>query len=302
MHFSYEIPEYKRIRVIIDTDAACEADDPFAIAQALMSRKLDVKAIFAEHFGYPESTQKSYDEIMTILDAMDLKVPVYMGETQTINKIGGNDISPASNFLIEEAMRESDKPLYVLCLGAITNVVSAIKACPDITSRMKVIWIGSHDFNNEKPAFREFNSGNDIDAANYIVESDVELWLVPANVYGSMNVSLAELQKKVFPCGKIGKHLFENMVNYNLSEGAGWTQGESGSLGDSPAVGLTVNENCGTYVYREAPIFNPDTTLRFEEGRRKIRVYTSIDSRFILEDFFAKLQILYGSQNSCEEC
>ena len=32
----YHVQEYRKRRVIIDTDAACEADDPFAIAQALM--------------------------------------------------------------------------------------------------------------------------------------------------------------------------------------------------------------------------------------------------------------------------
>ena len=50
-----KIPDYKKIRVIIDTDAACEADDPFAIAQALMSPKLIVRGILAEHFREPES-------------------------------------------------------------------------------------------------------------------------------------------------------------------------------------------------------------------------------------------------------
>ena len=30
----YRIPDEKKIRVIVDTDAACEADDPFAIAHA----------------------------------------------------------------------------------------------------------------------------------------------------------------------------------------------------------------------------------------------------------------------------
>ena len=39
----FDIPEYKKIRVIIDTDAACEADDPFAIVQALLSPKLIAK-------------------------------------------------------------------------------------------------------------------------------------------------------------------------------------------------------------------------------------------------------------------
>ena len=43
MNIGFDIPEYKKIRVIIDTDAACEADDPFAIVQALLSPKLIVK-------------------------------------------------------------------------------------------------------------------------------------------------------------------------------------------------------------------------------------------------------------------
>lgn len=84
------------------------------------------------------------------------------------------------------------------------------------------------------------------------------------------------------------------MINYNVSKYAGWTAGESWSLGDSPAVGVVLEPNCGSYVYREAPIFNEDTTYRFETGRPKIRVYTSINSRFIIEDFICKLQLLYG--------
>ena len=58
------IPDAKKIRVIIDTDAACEADDPFAIVQALLSPKLIVKGILAEHFNEPGSVRKSYDEIL----------------------------------------------------------------------------------------------------------------------------------------------------------------------------------------------------------------------------------------------
>ncbi len=117
----------------------------------------------------------------------------------------------------------------------------------------------------------------------------------PNNVYGTMHIGLAEIQTKVYPYGKIGKHLFENMVTFNESERAGWTAGESWSLGDSPAVGVALEPNCGSFVYREAPIFNEDTSYRFEKGRPMIRVYTSINSRFILEDFFAKLQLLYAT-------
>ena len=59
MGLRYDVPEEKRIRVIVDTDAACEADDPFAIAHALMTKKFEVKAITAEHFVTEGSVEKS---------------------------------------------------------------------------------------------------------------------------------------------------------------------------------------------------------------------------------------------------
>ena len=80
----------------------------------------------------------------------------------------------------------------------------------------------------------------------------------------------------------------------NHSEHAGWTAGESWTLGDSPAVGVVLDPDCGFYHETEAPIILDDTTNKFEKGRPKIRVYTSVDSRFILEDFIAKLEVLYG--------
>ena len=76
MAIRFSIPDYKKIRVIIDTDAACEADDPFARVHALLSPKLIVRGICAEHYNAPGSTGKSYDEIKTILDAMGMDVPV----------------------------------------------------------------------------------------------------------------------------------------------------------------------------------------------------------------------------------
>lgn len=288
----YQVTKDKWRRIIIDTDAACEADDPFAIAHALMSKKLDIRAIFAEHFGDKETTKKSYDEIMTVLDCMDMSVPVYMGQDGKLG-VSGNMLSPAAKFLIEEAMKEEESPLFVLCLGAITNVAAAICKEPAIAEKMTVVWIGGHSYECTAPDHKEFNSGNDVEAANIVFSSGVELWQIPNNVYGTMHIGLAEIQKKIYPYGKIGKHLFEHMVSFNESKNAGWTAGESWSLGDSPAVGVVLEPNCGKFVYREAPLMNEDTSYRFEEGRPKIRVYTSINSRFILEDMFAKLQLLY---------
>src|SRR5262245_33014697 len=130
MPLSYRVPENKRKRVIIDTDAACEADDPFAIAHALMSKKLDVKAIFAEHFVLPGSMERSYREVLETLDAMKVRVPVFKGEPGPLSTLVGGKLSEASKFLIDEANRPDEKPLFVLCIGAITNIATAIRADP----------------------------------------------------------------------------------------------------------------------------------------------------------------------------
>ena len=37
MDHEYKVQEKKRIRVILDTDAACEADDQYAIVHALLT-------------------------------------------------------------------------------------------------------------------------------------------------------------------------------------------------------------------------------------------------------------------------
>ena len=295
------IPEYKKIRVIIDTDAACEADDPFAIAQALMSPKLIVKGILAEHFREPDSTRRSYDEVRTVLDAMDVDVPVFMGQKGPLESDG--EISPAAQFIIDEAKAvpgggagTGAGPLYILCQGAITNVAMALRACPAIKDKIIIVWIGTHGILNiGKPVpFREFNAGNDVTAANEVLQSGANIWLIPSDVYTTINVSLAELKVKVEPYGKIGHHLYHNMIDYNLSERAGWTQGESWSLGDSPAIAIAINPGCGKFVMVPAPFVNEDTASVAHEGSPVIRVYTSVDSRFILEDFFAKLKLFFG--------
>ncbi len=305
----FDVPPEKKLRVIIDTDAACEADDPFAIAQALMSPKLIVKGILAEHFAVEGSVERSYDEVKTILKAMDMEedIPVYMGEdgakpaeyfaqrdaSNTSNPVSDEKVSPAANFLIQEALRADKTPLFVLCQGAITNVAVAVKKCPQILDKMTIVWIGTHGLKNFP--WREFNAGNDVVAANYVLSHAKNLWLIPSGVYSTITVGLAEIQQKVYPCGKIGRHLFENMVAYNNSPVAGWTKGESWALGDSPAIAVALNPDCGHYVEHEAPYINEDTSSSFGNGNPIIRIYTDADSRYILEDFFAKLQLNYGS-------
>lgn len=295
----FDVPDGKKIRVIIDTDAANEADDAFAIAHALLSPKLIIEGIVAAHYNEAGSTVKSYKEIRTILDTMKLDVPAYMGvepETADINSEADRAV-PGVDFIIEQANKQSDYPLYILCLGAITNLAVAFRKCPEIVNKVNVIWIGTHGEADCKAPYREFNAGNDISAANTVLQSGARLWLVPSTVYSTITIGIAEIQKHILPCGEIGKHLFKQLIEYNESEKAGWTQGESWSLGDSPAVALAINPGCGHFKEIRAPWIAEDTSSIEKEDAPLIRLYLDVDSRYILGDMIAKLQLFSSNAN-----
>ena len=46
-HYNFPVPEEKMVRVITDTDLCNEADDPFAVVQALLSPKFDNVGVVA---------------------------------------------------------------------------------------------------------------------------------------------------------------------------------------------------------------------------------------------------------------
>ena len=84
MKHKFDIPDTKKIRLIINTDAKNEADDQFAIVHALLTPRFIIKGIIAAHFGThrtTESMQESYDECVKLLELMELtdEVPLYKG-------------------------------------------------------------------------------------------------------------------------------------------------------------------------------------------------------------------------------
>ena len=133
MRYAYKVPEEKQIRVIIDSDTACEADDPFAIAHALMSPKLIVRALVAEHFAAPGSMKKSREAIRRLLDAMHREANLLDGEEWPLEAQA--PMSEGVRFIIDEALCEDARPLFVLCLGALSNLARAFREAPEIIRR-----------------------------------------------------------------------------------------------------------------------------------------------------------------------
>ena len=291
MKYNFTIPEYKKVRVIVSTDTACEADDPFAIAHALLSPKLDVKAVIAEHFMSEGSVDKSYAAAMKLLGLMKSDVPVLHG--QIWPKDG--KISEGTQFIIDEARKNDPRKLFVLLMGATTTAADALRAAPDIHDKLTLVTIGGRGYRENHTTFREFNWGNDPDAINYILrDTKVEVWQIPASGYGSIRTSLAMLQQRLVPCGVVGAYLLRQMDEYNNGPCAGWTAGESWSLGDNPSVAVVIDDCAGRSQWENAWLIDPETNYTEEVPDRKISINHTMNSHFVLEDLFAKLQLNFG--------
>lgn len=71
----------------------------------------------------------------------------------------------------------------------------------------------------------------------------------------------------------------------------------SWSLGDSPAIAIALNPGCGHYKTIFAPEIASDTSSVAAADAREIRAYTDVDSRYILEDFIAKLELFCSEED-----
>ena len=145
MPYKFTVPEYKRVRVIVSTDAACEADDPFAIAHALLSPKLDVKAVIAEHFMGEGTMERSYAAAKHLLALMKSPVPVLHGQVWPKN----GQISEGTQFIIDEARRDDPRRLFVLLMGATTTMADALRAAPDIQDKLTIVTIGGNAYGKD---------------------------------------------------------------------------------------------------------------------------------------------------------
>ncbi len=291
---SFNIPEEKKIRVILDTDVKNEVDDQFAIVHAVLTESFDIRGIIPAHFGDSKSitSQKdSYDEAVRVLEKMNRinDVTLYNGAEKALENEETAIDSPGARLIINEAMRNDRRPLYIAFLGPLTDMAAALLIEPRIAEKdITVIWIGGGDYPD---GGWEYNLKNDVIAANVVFKSNVKLWQIPRKVYRMMPVSFAELQDRVYPFGEIGKYLTDNVVEFNNAQASRPT--EYRILGDSPSVGVMIFADCGEWEEISAPEISSEMEYVHNCGHRPIRVYKSINSRFILEDFYSKLKLAY---------
>lgn len=287
-------PPQGRVRVVLDTDTFNEIDDQFAIVQMLLSEdRFDVEAIYAAPFFNKRATspghgmELSYEEILRLLSRLGRSPDglVHRGVTEYVGPEKQARSAPAVDHMIERARAGSpENPLYIIAIGAISNVASALLKAPDIIDRTVVVWLGGHAL--EWPHSVEFNLKQDVGGAQVLFDCGVPLVLVPCKgVTSHLHSSVPEIERHVEPHGEIGAFLAMRFKEYSDNH-IGWSK----EIWDMAPVAWLLNPDWCPSVITSSPVLTDQMTWSIDRARHPIRYVTYVDRDPIMRDFIAKLE------------
>jgi inosine-uridine nucleoside N-ribohydrolase len=278
-------PPGERIRVLIDTDAACEIDDLYAIALALASsNRFAIEGFVAAHFGDsggPQGIAKSVTAINTVLEKAGMagRFPVKRGAPPFQYSAVPVE-SEGVDFIIERALTTQQKsPLWIVSLGACTDVASAWLKRPEIARRVVVFWHGRTQFWPEK--CWNFNVYNDLKAVRVLFTSDLPLVLFDTGTH--LTCPMAESEQRLKPCGELGAYLHEfrrRSPDYQSPRKGFFDLGDLAALIDPSLV---------KWETVPAPNVNWDMLYQPGKGRGRILRVHEIDREGTFELFYRKM-------------
>ncbi|MFN3322699.1 MAG: nucleoside hydrolase [Bryobacteraceae bacterium] len=292
------IPSPKH-QVVLDTDTYNEIDDQYALAYSILSPEhMEVEAVYAAPFLNSRSKsaghgmEQSYEEILRILKMLrrDPGGFAFSGSDRFMKSAKDPVDSPSARDLIAKAMKPREKLLYVLTIGAPTNVSSAILMEPRIKDKIVVVWLGGAT--HEWPSAREFNLQQDIHSSRVLFDSGVPLVQIPTkNVSEHLRTTLPELAHFLKGRSKFCDYLYEQFVEYynehtkNRPQPYTWSK----VIWDISAVAWLINPEWVPSKLVPSPVLNDDLTYSQKPGRHPIRVATNCRRDEIFYDLFQKL-------------
>ena len=288
-----------RVDVVLDTDTYNEIDDQYAIAYLLRSEeKLNCLAMYAAPFSnnqtrVDEGMEKSYDELLKILRLCgreDMIEHCYKGADRYLPSEDEPVCSDAAYDLVRRANAHTvEDPLYVVAIGAITNVASALLIDPSIADKIVVVWLGGHALHWKDT--KEFNMLQDVAAARVVFSKATRLVQLPCmGVVSSFTVSEPELEHWLIGVNPLCDYLAKNTIRYEnqWNKGRPWAK----QIWDVTAVAWLLNENDRFMEAIPMPVHMPEYDHRYglPTGDRLMLYVRHIDRTRLMEDLFHKLR------------
>jgi len=294
-----EVPS-RKVDIVLDTDAFRQVDDQFAIGYLLgCYKKLNIKALFAapfflkgHSFSPKDGMEKSYHKIIELLKLAkreDLIPLAFRGCIDYLDDEKASLFSEASANLVGLAKNYTPRnPLYVVALGCITNIASALLIDPTIAENIVIVWLGGHCYSY--PHTKEFNMFQDIAAARVVFKSRAPLiQLTFEGVVSNFSVSSAEVEYYLKGKNELCDYLVSTFITE--TENLPSSVIPSMVLGGVAAIGWLMNDNNKFMRQRIVPSLLPDydgTYLETEVGKPITYVH-SLDRIELLTDMITKI-------------
>lgn len=286
------------VDIVLDTDAYTEVDDLYAISYAVKnSNKLNVKGITIAPFyklckasSIIEGIHKSYDEVLKILELtnrQDLCESVFKGSEAFLENEETPVESDAVDFLSKICDNYSpEKPLYVVAIGALTNVASAILKNASFKENCVVVWLGGNALHMPNGA-NEYNLVNDIAAARVVFGCGIPFVQVPCiGVADRFLTTEFELKHWLGNKNALCDYLIENTVGFSemYSKGKPWSR----VIWDVTAVAWLLNGDKKFMLDKliKSPIPEYNKQYAIDEQRHEIKCVYQINRDKLFEDLF----------------
>lgn len=286
-------PPQGKVRMVLDTDTYNEIDDQFALVYAYLSpEKVQLEAVYAAPFlnnrskSPGDGMEKSYQEILRLLVLLG-KSPdgfAFRGSDRYLEDFAKPVRSEAALDLIKKARSASpENPLYVVPVGCITNIASAILIEPGIIENIVVVWLGGNGLN--WPHQREFNLMQDVKAAQVVFNSGVPMVVMPCTpVVSHFHTTIPEMELYLKGKNKLADYLLNTTIEYSGGRDT-WSK----VIWDVTAVAWLVNPAWMPTNLVHSPILTDQVTYSFDSSRHFIRMATSVNRDAIFRDLFKKI-------------
>lgn len=210
----------------------------------------------------------------------------------------------AVDFLIAAAHAQSGEKLVILEAGKITNVALAMAKDPSIIPLVRVYWHASNDLANVDSITVQtdgmYNVNADRDAANYVFQSGVELFIIPAagqtDVVRFFKSQSRDVERLRCAGVRIASGIDFPDAHKYYTVGEYLTQAATARLG-SQSFGATSiaaalkNPQFVEFTDKGQPFIDPSTQqIAYDPaGVHRARVWTKVDFRGMNEDIFSRL-------------
>ena len=242
-----------------------------------------------------EGAELSRQEILRIFEKCGVASEglVFAGSPGYLESLDRPIDTPAARFIIDRARSGDDRPVYVLAMGALTNIASALLMAPDIIERIVVVWTSgfpSYSPFSNKPSL---NLVQDVLASQLLFECGVPHVYLPGYHVGTqLKLSLPEMERFVKGRGAIGDYLHHLYTHNPLHEMFAITGAETKTwvIWDVINVAWLFNEKYVATTLLQAPKLDDDLYWRHPGSRHPMREAYDLDRDAIFEDIYRTLE------------